>query len=55
MKRMSFELYDVFEEFNEENLAKNIEFVMRRHKKWSPKYRIVFPAGAMFEVSGEDE
>ncbi len=44
-----FELTDIFEDVNEKNVAKNIEYLLRRNKLWSPKYHVVFPAGGLQE------
>jgi len=42
-----FELTDIFDEYNNKNVAKNIEYVLRREKLWSPKHEVVFPVGAL--------
>jgi hypothetical protein len=48
------ELTDIFQDFNDKNVAKNIEYLLRRHKLWSPKYKIVFPVGGL-DIHNKDE
>jgi hypothetical protein len=52
-EEMVYELWDIYEDFNEENLKRNIEYIMRREKLWSPKFKIVFPAGGLKIVDEE--
>lgn len=42
-----FELHDIFEEYNDKTVRKNIEYMMRREKLWSPRFEVVFPVGAL--------
>jgi len=42
-----FELTDIFDGYSDKNVAKNIEYILRREKLWSPKHGVVFPVGAL--------
>ena len=48
-----FELTDIFDDVNEKNVKKNIEYIIRREKLWSPNFSLVFPVGGLQEVKRE--